>query len=161
MGEVAGLPVVVFVIVLVLSIMAIVGAILGGTVIALRRQVQRTREQWAEGGVVIRKGPELANYRGHASVAVPVRGNGALALTDRDLRFAQLIPRREFVIPLAQITRVERQRVWHGSYHAGRPVIVAYYRDGAQEDAIGLSARRTQDWLEAIANAAGVPVKQP
>jgi hypothetical protein len=158
MGEVAGLPVVMFVIVLVLFIMAILGAVFGVTVIALRRQVQRTREQWAAQGITIRKGPELANYRGHASVAISVRGNGVLALTDHDLRFAQLIPRREFVIPLAQITRVERRRAWHGSYRAGRPVIVARYRDGAQEDAIGLSVRNTQDWLETIANAASVPI---
>ncbi len=73
----------------------------------------------------------MATYRGHASVAIPARGNGLLALTDRDLRLMRLVPRREFVVPLAQITKIEQVRAWKGSYKAGRPVIVVYYHEPA------------------------------
>jgi hypothetical protein len=142
------------VILLVLFILILVGAVLGVVGIALRRQVRRTGEQWASQGIILRKGPEHASYRGHASVSVPMRG-GALALTDRDLRFIRLLPRREFIIPLGQITRVEQHRSWKGNYSAGSPVIVVHYRDGDREDAIGLSVRRTPDWLDAIDAAKG------
>ena len=112
-------------------------------------------------GRAIVKGPESASYRGHLSMLVPVRGSGVIALTTDAVRFEQLIPKREFVVPLADITRVVIRRTWQGSYRAGGRVVGIYYRDVAQpdgEDAIGLMVRDAPGWASAIAGAAGIPV---
>ena len=157
MGEVAGLPVPLFVLLLVMGILAVNVVVLGIILFILRRQIERIRQQWQAAGFTLIKGPEGANYRGHASVTVPMRGNGVVALTPTDLRVVRLMPRKEFVVPLAQITHVTVERAWHGSYRARRPVLVMHYQhDG--EDAIGISLRNIEDWRHAIAQAAHVPV---
>jgi hypothetical protein len=161
MGKIAGLPVAVFVILLVLFILADVGITLGVIIYILRGRVRQAREMWAAQGIVIRRGPEFANYEGRASARASIRGNAALALTEHDLRLVQIMPRREFVIPLVQITQIEQHRAWKGHYRAGRPIIVVYYRDGSQQDAIGFSVRDTQGWLELISAASGVTVPPP
>ncbi len=147
-----------FVVLLVLGILAINVAVWSVVLFFLRRRTRQIAAEWAAQGLGFRRGPEMATYRGHASVAIPARGNGLLALTDRDLRLMRIVPRREFVIPLAQITKIEQVRAWKGSYKAGRPVIVVYYHDTgtstAQDDAIGFSVRDSQAWLEALNAAA-------
>jgi hypothetical protein len=127
---------------------------------ALKRHLTRVYQRWLDEGVQIVEGPAQANYRGHLT-GLPVRGNGVLALTDRDLRFAQFAPSREFVVPLDQITRVTSQRGWRGSIRVGYPVIGVYYREGSTEDALGIMVQRSahEDWLTAIAQAAGVRVE--
>jgi hypothetical protein len=128
----------------------------------LRRQIAETTADWQAAGVQIVKGPATGNYRGHLSAAVPVKGVGVLALTDRDLRFVRLKPRQEFVIPLAHITHLVVKRVWKGSYRGGLPVIGVYFDDGVQADAMGvIVARQDQPaWIDAITQAAGVEVKE-
>ena len=142
------------IILLILAILAAIGLILAVVIYFLRGQVKRIGTSWAAQGFTFRKGPEHASYQGHASVTVPMRGSGVLGLTDHDLRLRQIVPRREFVIPLAQITQVEQHRAWKGRYSPGTPVIVVHYRDGDQEDAIGFSVRDPQGWLDALSAAA-------
>ncbi len=110
-------------------------------------------------GAKILKEPVSANYRGHQSIAVPVKGSGVLLLTDRDLRFVQLLPRRDFVIPLAQMQRVTVQRVFKGSAKGTHPVLVVHFQEGAQPDAIGFIVPNSerQAWVDAITQAANVP----
>lgn len=145
-----------FVVLLVAGILAINAVVWGVVLFFLRRRTRQIAAEWAAQGLSFRKGPEMATYRGHASVAIPARGNALLGLTDRDLRLIRIVPRREFVVPLAQITKIEQVRAWKGSYKAGRPVIVVYYHDTstAQDDAIGFSVRNSQAWLEALNAAA-------
>ena len=128
----------------------------------VRQQIIEVTAQWQVAGVQIVKGPATGNYRGHLSAAVPVKGVGVLALTDRDLRFVRLKPRQEFVIPLAHITHLVVKRVWKGSYRGGLPVIGVYFDDGVQADAMGvIVARQDQPaWIDAITQAAGVEVKE-
>ena len=147
------------VVVLIVVILVVVVTLSELVIIRIRRQKQVVQARWTAEGVTFRRGPETANYEGHASITIPVRGTGVLALTDSDLRFARTLPRSEFRVPLDQIVRVEKMQSWHGSYHAGQPVIVISYReDAAGEDAIGLIVRDTPGWLDAISQAAGVPV---
>lgn len=128
---------------------------------SVKRQTAEFTANWQAAGLQIVKGPANANYRGHLSVAMPVKGLGVLALTERDLRFMRLMPRQEFVIPLEQITHLEIKRVWKGSSRGGLPVIGVYFSDGALSDAMGvIVARQDQPaWTDAIAQAAGVEVK--
>lgn len=130
----------------------ILGAVAGILVLMMRREVTRL----TQAGIAIRKGPESANYRGHASLSIPVKGNGVLALTDTEVRFVRLLPRSEFTIPLAQITRLEHHRTWKGSTRAGHQVLVIQYQDGALQDAVGFIVRDLDDWSAALAHAAQV-----
>ena len=109
--------------------------------------------------VRVLKGPESANYRGHQNMSVPVRGNGVLLLTDHALRFMRLLPRKEFVIPLGQITRVTVQRAFKGSAKGTHPVLVIHFQAGAEPDAVGFIVANSerQRWIEAITRAANVP----
>jgi hypothetical protein len=127
---------------------------------ALKRHLTRVYTRWLDEGIQIVEGPAQANYRGHLT-GLPVRGNGVLALTDRDLRFAQFAPAREFIVPLDQITRVTSRRGWRGSIRVGYPVIGVYYREGPTEIALGLMVQRSahEAWLNAISRAANVPVE--
>lgn len=134
--------------------------VLGSVVWMLRRQVRRVHARWAADGLVMRRGPVIASYRGHARGGIPLRGNGTLALTQHDVRFSQLVPRREFVIPLNHITRVALHRSWRGSTRVGMPVMAIFYHADQGEDAIGLAVRDVRDWMAAIAAAAQVPVDE-
>jgi hypothetical protein len=151
-------PVGLFVVVLVAGIVAINLTMWGLLVALLRRRMRRIRAAWTAQGIVILKGPATANYIGHASDRIALRGTGTLILTGRDLYFMRLLPRREVVIPLAQITHAEQMRAWKGDYQLGRPVVVVHYRDPgtAQDDAVGFSLRNASAWLEAIQAAAEV-----
>ncbi len=152
------------VVVLIVVILVIVVVVSEMVIIRLRRQKQVVQARWTAEGATFRRGPELANYQGLASVSVPLRGTGVLALTDSDLRFARALPRREFRVSLDQIVKVEKMRSWHGSYRAGQPVLVVSFRNDAptagteSEDAIGFIVRDAPGWLDAIAQAAGIPV---
>ncbi|NDJ75210.1 MAG: hypothetical protein GYB65_03035 [Chloroflexi bacterium] len=143
----------------VLIAILITGAIVFGVmilvwvlvIVLLRRQMEMVQRRWTEQSLVIHHGPEMANYRGHKSMALPVKGNGILALTDRDLRFAQLVPRREYVIPLSAITRLEHPRIWARSSRAGMPLFAVYFQQDGEEDAIGFGVRDKKAWIDAIA----------
>lgn len=110
-------------------------------------------------GVRAVKGPVSANYRGHQSIAVPVKGNGVLLLTNQDLRFVRLAPRKEIVIPLNQMQRVTEQASFKGSAKGAAPVLVVHFQDGAQQDAAGFIVPNSerQAWIDAITQAANVP----
>lgn len=137
-----------------LGLLVMTGVIAAIAVYLLHREISR----WRDSGFTFVKGPETANYRGHASVTVPIKGTGVVALTDADLRLVRALPRREFVIPLGQITGLERKRTWKHSYRAGMPVIVVHYRAGDGQEAMGFSVRDTAGWVAALAAATGVPV---
>jgi hypothetical protein len=127
----------------------------------VRQKITEMTAHWQAAGVQIVKGPVAGNYRGHLSIAVPVKGLGVLALTDRDLRFVRLKPQQEFVIPLEQITHLVVKRFWKGSYRGGSPVIGVFFHDGVQSDAMGVIVARQDHaaWIDAITQAAGVEVK--
>lgn len=149
------------IIVLIGGIVLVALAVWGAVSLLIRRQMGRAMARWQAAGLTISKGPDPVNYRGHLQGELPVRGNGVMALTTTDLRVVRLAPAREFVIPLDQITHLAVRRMWRGSYR-GAPVIGVYYDDDGEENAIGVivAARDRQDWLDAIARAAGAPVEE-
>ncbi len=130
--------------------------ILGGALLLLTLTLRREAQRWRDAGVTFIREPASANYRGHASINIPVKGNGLLALTHIDLRFRRILPRSEFIIPLTDITGVELRKSWKHSYRPGFPVLVVHYHAGADQDAIGFMVRDVQDWAAAIAEAAQV-----
>jgi len=152
------MPKVVLVIVLVLSVGVALVALVAYW---LRAQLRGMRDEWVARGLRFRRGPESASYQGHERASLPLRGNGLITLTDLDLRFMQVMPRREFVVPLTQITSVEQHRAWKGHYSPGNPIMVVRYGGGDQADAIGLMVRDTQGWQDVLTSAAHLPPAQP
>lgn len=150
---IAEIPLWVSIVSITLSGIAIVlGITLGILIIVRQREVAR----WKQAGITITKGPVSANYRGHASMNLPVKGNGVLAITDSDLRFVRFLPRSEFVIPLNQITSLEHRQTWKGSYRS-HPVLVIHYRDSDRDEAVGFIVRNPADWSAALAQVTSVP----
>jgi hypothetical protein len=147
----------------VVGSLLILGAVYVVVIRMLQRQLEKTGEQWASQGLTIVKGPDMGNYRGHLSVRIPVRGNGVLALTTDDVRFELFAPRREFTVPLADISRVVVRRTWQGSYKAGMRVVGIHYRDTSvegNEDALGIGVRDAPGWARAIGQTANVPFEE-
>lgn len=136
-----------------LAILIVFGAVMLLLALALRREARR----WRDAGVTFVKGPQSANYRGHASIAVPVKGNGLLALTDTDVRFVRIWPHSEYIIPLTQITGLELRRTWKHSYRPGFLVLLVHYQIDGADDAIGFMVRDVTAWGQAIAEAAQIP----
>ena len=141
----------IMVVVLGVGVLGFIGVTLVILMFFLRGQVRKIGTAWADQGLTFHKGPEHATYQGHDSATIPLRGSSVLGLTHHDLRLIRLVPRREFVIPLSQITQIEKRRSWKGKYQPGTPVIVVQYQENGQADAIAFSVRDPQGWLDAIA----------
>lgn len=69
---------------------------------ALRARVQALQQRFPNATII------PANFFGQESAGVTqLRGNGSLVLTDTELYFERLWPRREYRIPLAAIEAIE------------------------------------------------------
>jgi hypothetical protein len=80
-----------------------------------------------------------------------VRGNGLLVLTADELRFEQLVPRRESRIPLADVTAVETTRSWLGKSVGAKLLFVRWRSPDGSEDAMAWRVRDLDAWLAALA----------
>ena len=143
-------------ILLIAGIMALNVAALAGVLILLKRQLRQQaaslQTRLEQKGVTLQKGPASANYRGQANDTIPLKGNGLITLTDRDLRVTRIMPSNEYIVPLAEITSVRKQTTWKSSYRAKMPVLVVDYG----RDELGVSIVNIDEWGHAIAEAAGV-----
>jgi hypothetical protein len=157
---VSGFEVVLLVASILITVLSVVGLAWIGLVVLSRRQAARLREEWAAAGLAIHKGPDLANYRGHAGDLLAVRGNGLIALTDDDVRIVRFWPRQEFVIPLDAITHLDTPRVWNASYRAGAPLLAIYYQREDEQTGVGVFLRDRDAWQHTIAHAAGVQLNE-
>lgn len=97
---------------------------------------------------------KMANFVGRKSRFVAqVRGNGVLALTDRQLAFFMLLPKKEFRVPLERIQRIDHP-LWFCGKSVGRELLVVHYLDeeGA-EDAVGFRVPEPRCWGEEVTGA--------
>ncbi len=91
-----------------------------------------------------------ANYFGQESRGrAQIRGNGALVLTEQNLIFVLAAPRRELVIPLAEVTGTALTR-----RHLGKTIIRRLLRvdwRGAEgPDAVAWAVARPELWVRDI-----------
>jgi len=94
-----------------------------------------------------------ANFMGQESKGMgQVRGNGALILTHTELHFILAIPRRNWVIPLADITKISFPKSHLGKTKF-RPLLRVDYMDNGQNDAIAWMVSDLEDWTKAIEEA--------
>ena len=94
-----------------------------------------------------------ANFFGESSRGgVQIRGNGALVLTDSELFFIMLAPRKQYTIPLDQITEITLPRSHLGKSVIKRPLKVEY-RTPKGTDSIAWALPDSEDWKDAIERA--------
>ncbi len=113
--------------------------------IALHRA--RVVRDWKRQGMRFVLGPAQANFLNRAS-SIGTGGNGTLLLTSDALRFAQVTPDREIVIPLRDIRRAMLARAFNG--RRGGPYLIVERVIG---DLTGFQTEQPQRWADAI-NAA-------
>jgi hypothetical protein len=91
------------------------------------------------------------NFYGQESKGkMQMRGNGTLVLTEDELYFEQLVPRREFRIPLTAIQAVETPSSYLGKTNF-RPVLKVVFRDDAgQTDSMGWIVPDVESTRQAI-----------
>jgi hypothetical protein len=119
--------------ILVVGILLVIVVVL----MMLRRQFAErervARERFPNARMIIRG----ANFFGQQSLGVMQgRGNGILVLTDTELYFERLLPRKEFSVPLAAIQSVETTNSFLGKT-IFRPLLKVVFRnDAGQIDAM-------------------------
>jgi len=94
----------------------------------------------------------MAQFVGIQSAgATQVRGNGALALTRRDLRFRMWVPNRRYDVSLDRITAVGTTRSHLGKAVGADLLKVSFTNDQGAEDAIVWRvAKGPHAWITAI-----------
>ena len=139
------------VVVLVLAIVAVVFLIGALVMIPISRRTERLESEIrAELGDSLRRIDTVGGLGLQSAGRGQVRGTGLLVLTDRELRFRQLVPQRETRIALASVADVGRERWWLGKT-VGRPLLrVTWRADDGTEDAMAWQVRDLDAWLAAL-----------
>jgi len=138
----------------IIIIVVIILAIVGVAYIAIQRVFARRadaiRERFPQAKTIVAG----ANFFGQESRGVTqMRGNGTLVLTDSELYFELLLPRREFHIPLASIQAIETATS-HLGKTIGRPLLKVVFRNEAgQTDSIVWYVSDVEGLKQAIASA--------
>ncbi len=126
------------------------------TIRDLRKHFRVTVQSWSMQNMKFEQGPSLANFLNQRRL-FSMRGNGALVLTQQDVRFAQLAPNREIVIRLADITAVRLVRKFNGRWGGG-PFLAIQNKQG---EWIGFQTDSPQRWAEKIeSNLQAMPASQ-
>ena len=151
------------IVLLVLGFIVLMSAAFVGMLLLLRRPLKH-RQAEVERGLA----PDVAicstykaNFFGLASKPMSqLRGNGILVLTDRELAFFMLKPRREVRIPLSRLIRVERPRWWRGKSVAQKLLAAYFTTEDGSEDAAAFWVPDVDEWsgqVQAAAQRAGAP----
>jgi hypothetical protein len=141
---------------LVVIIVVIILAIVGVAYIAIQRVFARRAQTIGERFPQAKTIVAGANFFGQESRGVAqLRGNGTLVLTDSELYFELLIPRREFRIPLASIQAIETVSS-HLGKTVGRPLLkVVFLNEAGQNDSIAWYVPDVEGLKQAIESARG------
>jgi len=123
----------------IIIVLALIFTVVFGVTLSILRRETMSRAQAAQklfpNAKLIVPG---ANFYGQESKGkVQMRGNGILVLTEDELYFEWLLPRREFRIPLSAIQAVETPSSFLGKTNF-RPLLkVVFKNDSGQTDAMG------------------------
>lgn len=115
----------------------------------LRAEAVARMKEMTEGETVYHV--EDCNFFGRASRGYRQwRGNGLLALTDRGLRFRQLIPRTEISIPIGAISGVSEPSSFLGKSRMKKLLQVDFRGEDGAEDACAWLIPSLEWWKEAL-----------
>ncbi len=123
----------------------------GGLALLFRaRRDLRRRMQERFGSVPLRRLTGGANFFGlRSKAALQVRGNGVLALTQRDLVFLLAVPAQELVIPLAAVRTVTLPDSFLGR-GAGRPLLCVDFDGPEGPDAAAWAVQDAAEWRRTL-----------
>lgn len=118
----------------------------------LRADLLREVQTRCGGQTLLRQGP--ANFFGLASKGgKQIRGNGALVLTDQQLLFVLLVPRRVIAVPLETIRDVSLTR-GHCGKTIFRDLLKVEFSEADGTDSIAWSVQDPDKWVEDIKKSA-------
>lgn len=141
-----------FVLILTFSIL---GIVFGALFWWLHRVKEETTRRWTQEEVRFLRGPEFINLSGIESRGIfQIRGNGFMALTDRDLRITRAVPAAEWRIPHWQLKRASLESSFLLKWTWRKVLVVAFEQEGRQ-DRIGIYVRGGAAWAEEINRVAG------
>ncbi len=117
--------------------------------------------KWEAEGVEFVYGPVGGQFSGLESMGVNkvIRGIGFVVLTDKDLRVTRSAPAGVWSVTLKQIKGVALHSTFLGNRSKKTPYIVVRFKKGGKGDKLGFQVKPVEDWAEAVAQAAGVKVK--
>lgn len=93
----------------------------------------------------------MANFFGVRSRGYrQVRGNGILLLTDSELFFRMLLPSKELLIPLTDVTSVETARSFLGKSKLRKLFQVNFRNSQGAEDAAAWLVKEPDQWIAAV-----------
>ena len=97
----------------------------------------------------------MANLFGIKSVGMKqIRGNGILLLTGSELYFRMLLPRRELVVPLRNITSVETPKSFLGKTRGRKLLKVDFRNDTGGTDSAAWLVPDLEKWVETVRESA-------
>ncbi len=91
--------------------------------LAVRKRRKVAMNSWKSQGLTFVITPAQANFLNEPR-AFGVGNNGTLALTETSLRFAQVMPEREIVIPLNEIASVHVVAKFNGRWGGGPFLVI-------------------------------------
>jgi hypothetical protein len=123
---------------IIIIVTLILTVVFGVTLSILRRETmsraQAASKKFPNAKLII---PGVNCYGQESKGKMQMRGNGTLVLTEDELYFEQLVPRREFRIPLTAVQAIETPSSFLGKTNF-RPLLkVVFKNDGGQPDAMG------------------------
>lgn len=124
--------------IMLVAVPLIVHRVIGPKLEARIAQVYKPEE-------IVFKDVRANNFGLESKGPVQARGNGALVLTARELHFFQLVPTREFRIPLDSIVEVKTVRS-HLGKSVGRSLLHVSFAVEGRQDAMAWSVVDVEAW---------------
>ena len=98
-------------------------------------------------------GPANANSFGQESLGLKqVRGNGILILTERELFFGMFIPRKDLLIPLNLINKIDIVKSHLGKTKGRKLLKVFFINNNGKQDSIAWLVKDLESWTRMLAN---------
>ena len=95
---------------------------------------------------------KMANFYGFEGHPFMIRGNGELTLTKEGILFREILPKREYFIPIDEIIKVEIKRS-HNLKTKLLPVLRIHYKERGETLIFGVCVGNNKDsllWKEKI-----------
>ena len=136
---------------IICGVLAIIALVLGIVIWWLRRKGKSVAREWEREGRLFLQGPVGINFSGIGSKGMgQVRGNGFMALTDKDLRITRAVPSTEWRLLHRNIKGVSLETSFLGKRRGRMQVLVIDFDQNDQPDRIGVYVRNSGDWMEEI-----------
>ncbi len=98
-------------------------------------------------------GPTNANSFGQESLGLKqVRGNGILILSETELFFGMLIPRKDFLIPLNLINKIDIVKSHLGKTKGRKLLKVFFINKNGKQDSIAWLVNDLETWVRILKN---------